>query len=159
MHDGGFSRNRIICDTEKQTVSILDGIELLLNLLDEAFWAVIALWDLDGEKMRIALIIRGVQTEHRVLLRSGKMVVPIGNLHGSDTGLDDIFIGMGETIEEIGGRLHRVVSETRVDIQDVSAEVVRICDGILSVDFVCFDVEHLAVSEARSGGSSSYRLR
>jgi hypothetical protein len=70
------------------------------------------------------------------------MVVSVGDLHGGDTGLDHIFIRMGKTVEEVGGRLLCVVSETRVDVQDMSAEIVRICDGILSVDFVCFDVEH-----------------
>ena len=140
--DSGFSGDRVVRDTEEQAVGVSDSVELELNLLDERIGAIIALWDLDGEKMRIALIIRGIQTEHRVLLRSGKMVVSVGDLHGGDTGLDHIFIRMGKTVEEVGGRLLCVVSETGVDVQDVSAEVVGVGDGILSVDFVCFDVEH-----------------
>lgn len=49
---------------------------------------------------------------------------------------------MGESVEEVGGGLKRRVSEAGVDVQDARTEVIRIHDGILSVDFVCFDVEH-----------------
>lgn len=55
---------------------------------------------------------------------------------------------MGETVQEVGRRFCGIVSETGVNIEDMSAEVVGVGDGILSVDFVCFDVEHSRSSEA-----------
>jgi hypothetical protein len=142
MDDGGFSGDRVVRDTEEQAVCISDGVQLELNLLDERIRTIIAFWNLHRKKMRIALIIRGVQTEHRILLRSGEMVVSVGDFYRCHTGLDDVFIGMGETVQEVSGRFRWVVSETGVNVQDVSAEVVGVGYGILSVDFVCFDVEH-----------------
>lgn len=148
MCDGGLAGDRVVRDTEEQAVGVSDGIELELNLLDEAFRGVISFWNLDSEKMRIALIIGCIQTEHCILLRSGEMVVSVGNFHGGYSGFDDVFIRMGETVQEVGRRFCGIVSETGVNIEDMSAEVVGVGDGILSVDFVCFDVEHSRSSEA-----------
>ena len=142
MRDGGFSGDGVVGDTEEQAVGVSDGVELELNLLNETFRGVIAFWDLDGEEMGIALIIRGVEAEHRVLLRSGEVIVSVGDLHRGHTGLDHIFVGMGETIQEVGGGFHRIVTETGIDVEDVRAEIVGVRDGILSVDFIGFDVEH-----------------
>lgn len=142
MRDGGLAGDRIVSDTEEQAVLVSNGVELELDLLDQAWGAVIAFWDLDGEKMRIALIVRGIQTEHRILLGSREMVVPVGDLDGGDTGFDDILVRMCETVEEVSGWLLDIFTEAGVDVEDVSAEVIGVHDGILAIDLCGFDVEH-----------------
>jgi hypothetical protein len=71
------------------------------------------------------------------------MVVPVGDFYRSDTDFDDIFIGMSEAIQEVGWGFHGVVSETGINVDEMLTEVVGVGNRILSVDFVCFDVEHL----------------
>ena len=115
---------------------------MLLDLLDQALRSVIPFGDLDGQEMGVALVVGGIQSEHRILLGSGEVVIAVGDLHRGDTGLDHVFVGMSEAIEEVSGGLLGVFSEAGVDIDEMGAEIVGVGDGVLSVDFVRFDVEH-----------------
>jgi hypothetical protein len=142
MSDRRSPGDWIVLDAEEESVLVSDGVELELYLLDKAFRRIISFWDLDGEEMRIALIVRGIQTEHRILLRSGEMVVPVGDLDGCDTGFDHILVGMSEAVEEVRRGLLGILTEARVNVEDVRSVVVRIHDRILAVDFCGFDVEH-----------------
>jgi hypothetical protein len=50
---------------------------------------------------------------------------------------------MSEAIQKISRGLLGILSETRIDIDEIVAEVIRIRYRILSVDFIRFDMEHL----------------
>lgn len=142
MRDGGLAGDRIVSDTEEEAVLVSNGVELELDLLDQAWGAVIPFWDLDGEEMGVALVVCGIQAEHRILFCSGEMVVPVGDLDGGHSGFDHILVRMSETIEEVGGGLLGILSKAGVDVEDVGAEIVGVGDRILAVDFCGFDVEH-----------------
>jgi hypothetical protein len=66
-------------------------------------------------------------------------------------------IGEIQTARRSG--LGGVVTETGIDVQETSAEVVGVGNGILTVDFVCFDVEHSSVARCGVCNSSSYLVR
>ena len=62
---------------------------------------------------------------------------------------------MSEAIQEVGWGFLCVVSETGINVDEMLTEVVGVGDGILSVDFICFDVEHVSLMYRR--GMRSYR--
>ena len=129
-------------DTEEEPISVLDGVELVLNGLMERGGGVIALRDLDGEEVRIALIVGGIETEHGVLFRRGEGEVGARDLDGEDTESDDVFEGTGEAIVEVGGGLEKRVTGSGVDMEDTRAVIIGVHDGVLSVELVGFEMDH-----------------
>ena len=141
--EGGTTGESIIGDSEEETVGVLHGSELFLDLLDKTFGGIVSVGDGDGEEMELTGVIRRIQTEHRILLRSREGIEAVGDFHRCHSGLDDIFVGVGETVEEVRGRFGHGVSETGIQAHEMSAVVVWVLDVILSVDFIRLDMNHL----------------